>query len=50
MLQEYVPNVSFVLSFMLQHVFSCCKLQVFHVDVVYVAVTIHVLLASRMAF
>jgi len=37
MLQEYVPNVSFIFSLMLQQVFSCCKLQVFYVDVVYVA-------------
>ena len=42
MLQEYVPNVSFDFRLMLQQVFPCRKLQVFHVDVAYVAVAIHV--------
>jgi hypothetical protein len=37
MLQVDVANVSFVFSLMLQQVFLCCKLQVFHVDVTYVA-------------
>ena len=38
MLKKYVPNFSSVFSLMLQQVFPCCKLQVFHVDVAYVAV------------
>ena len=42
MLQEYVINVSYIFSPKLQQVFSCCKLQVFYVDVAYVAMAIHV--------
>jgi hypothetical protein len=42
MLQEYVLNVSSIFSLKLQQVFSCCKLQVFYVDVAYVALVIYV--------
>jgi hypothetical protein len=45
-LHTYVVRVCFkcfiYFSFMLQQVFSCCKLQVFYLDVAYVAVAIHV--------
>jgi len=39
MLQHYVSNVLFVPVFLLQQVFSCCKLQVVYLDVAYVFCT-----------
>jgi hypothetical protein len=43
---EYVPNVSSVFNLMLQQVFSCCKLQMFYLDVAFVAVTIQCMLQA----
>jgi hypothetical protein len=40
--QEHVPNISCVFNFILQQVFSCCKLLVFYLDIAYVVMTIHV--------
>jgi hypothetical protein len=41
-LQKYIPNVSSVFSLMLQQLFSCCKLQVFYLNIAYVTVAIHI--------
>jgi energy-converting hydrogenase Eha subunit C len=36
MLQQYVPKYFICFSLLLQQVFSCCKLQVFYLDIAYV--------------